>query len=187
MQTYYRAGKIIQESLPFLLFVTLLALTSGQVLQSQEHIISQAPIFLVVLPAFVNLAGDLAAVLVARLTTALHVGTIKPTLSISKPLRNSLLAVISVSIIGFVILGLGTVGLSPLIGIPGPFFIKTLLVIFISGIITTIIVIIIGLIVALFAFRRGWDPDNITGPLVTTFGDLIGTVTLFTIILLIGV
>jgi len=46
---------------------------------------------------------------------------------------------------------------------------------------------LIGLtvIVALFSYRRGWDPDNVTSPLIASIGDLVTIACLYIAIFLV--
>jgi mgtE-like transporter len=50
---------------------------------------------------------------------------------------------------------------------------------FISGIILTALTVVISI----FAYIRGWDPDNITAPLMATIGDLITMISIFIVVL----
>ncbi len=179
---YYTVKKILKESLPVLLVVvTLASVFSGQVLQDNERVLSLFPAFLIAIPAFINMAGDLASVLAARLTTAMYTGLMEPRFRLSQTLNTNYVATLIVGIVGFSFLGAASSFLAGIIFKVSIQFdpILIFIVILASGLITTVIMFIIGIIVAIFSFRRGWDPDNITTPIVTTIADAIGILILF--------
>jgi mgtE-like transporter len=179
---YYTVKKILKESLPVLLVVvTLASVFSGQVLQDNERVLSLFPAFLIAIPAFINMAGDLASVLAARLTTAMYTGLMEPRFRLSQTLNTNYIATLIVGIVGFSFLGAASSFLAGIIFKVSIQFdpILIFIVILASGLITTIIMFIIGIIVAIFSFKKGWDPDNITTPIVTTIADAIGILILF--------
>jgi cation transporter-like permease len=55
-----------------------------------------------------------------------------------------------------------------------------------AGSIAGAILVIITLGIVLFAFKRGLDPDNVTGPSLATFGDIITLGCIFGVAALIG-
>ncbi|MEX2719856.1 MAG: magnesium transporter, partial [Candidatus Wukongarchaeota archaeon] len=62
-------------------------------------------------------------------------------------------------------------------------FSNFILIVAFSGIVTTILMMFIGLFVAKMTYSRGLDHDNFTIPTVTTIGDLIGTLLLIILII----
>ena len=66
MSEKYTTLRIMRESLPLLLLVSLLSVISGQVLQGHDAIIVSLPVFLLAVPSFANQSGDIAAVLPRR-------------------------------------------------------------------------------------------------------------------------
>ena len=185
---YYTVRKILKESLPVLLVVIALAsIFSGQVLQYNERVLSIFPAFLIAIPAFINLAGDLASVLAARLTTAMYTGMMDAKFHFSEVLNTNYIATLIIGIIGFSFLGVAASFLASVIFKISLQFnpILIFIVILVSGLVTTGLMFIIGIVVAIFSFRKGWDPDNITTPIITTIADAIGIVTLFFMVSLI--
>ncbi len=179
---YYTVKKIIKESLPVLLVVVVLAsVFSGQVLQDNQRVLSLFPAFLIAIPAFINMAGDLASVLAARLTTAMYTGLMEPKFRLSQTLSTNYMATLIVGIIGFSFLGAASSFLAGIIFKVSIQYnpILIFIVILVSGLITTGLMFVIGIVVAIFSFRRGWDPDNITTPVVTTIADATGIIVLF--------
>jgi cation transporter-like permease len=49
----------------------------------------------------------------------------------------------------------------------------------IAGIISGIILTLLTISIIYLVFKRGYDPDNITGPALATFGDIITMLCIF--------
>jgi len=183
MERYYDAREIIRESLPFLALIIVFSMVTGNFLEGfAEDIIEKYSIILLILPAFINMSGSLASVFTSRITSSLYVGEIDEDF---KPYRVLFLNMASMALVGFTgFLFLAFVGLSfgsAFFGISVSFS-HFVLIVVVSGIVTTVLMMFVGLFAAKMTYSRGLDPDNFTTPAVTTIGDLIGT---FLLILLI--
>jgi mgtE-like transporter len=182
----YTTRRIVLESLPLLLAVAMLSVLSGQVLQGHEALIISLPVFLLVVPAFINQSGDIAAVLAARITTELYTGSTERSIIRSDNLWGSILGLLLSSSMGFSFLAILSGSVASLLGyntIP----LSTLwTIIFLAGVTTILSVMLVGLIVALVTFRWGLDPDNFSAPVVTTTCDFIGIFLLFLFANLLG-
>ena len=51
----------------------------------------------------------------------------------------------------------------------------------------TTLVVVVTITAAVYAFKFGYDPDNMVTPIVTTTCDLLGIVSLLTLLSLVGV
>ena len=60
---------------------------------------------------------------------------------------------------------------------PNP--IKLISIVLIAGIISGVILTLLTIIIIYLVFKRGYDPDNITGPALATFGDMITMLCIF--------
>ncbi len=144
------------------------------------------PIFLVLLPSYIGLGGNVGSVLGSRLSSGLHLGLIRPTVWRNRPLLSNISALTISGLISFASLGLFVYLLAHLTGIvdlgPMRFMSITLL----SG--TCLISITVGVSVwACFAsFKRGMDPDDLVVPIVTTLADTVGIVLLVFFITMLG-
>lgn len=186
MSEKYTTSKIVRESLPLLLIVSLLSVLSGQVLQGHEAIIVSLPVFLLTVPAFANQSGDIAAVLASRVTTELYTGSTERSILKSENMWGSIIGLILSSSIGFSVLALLSNFIASLLGFNTLPIFTLWLIIFLSGITTILSVMVVGLVVALITFKQGLDPDNFSAPVVTTICDVIGIFLLFSFASLIG-
>ena len=54
-----------------------------------------------------------------------------------------------------------------------------ILIVLLAGLLSAFILTLMTIIIIFFVFKRGWDPDNITGPALATFGDIITITCIF--------
>jgi mgtE-like transporter len=186
MSEKYTTRRIVYESLPLLLAVALLSILSGQVLQGHEALILSLPVFLLVVPAFVNQSGDIAAVLASRVTTELYTGSTEKNVLQSENLWGSILGLILSSSIGFTFLTILSEYVAISLGFDTLPFGTLWMIILFSGVTTILSVMVVGLVVALVTYKRGLDPDNFSAPVVTTTSDVIGIFLLFMFASLLG-
>ncbi|MFX1491578.1 MAG: magnesium transporter [Promethearchaeota archaeon] len=175
--------KIILESLPILVIVLVFALAAGQFLDSTlEGLKIIFPLILLMVPAFIDVTGDLAGVVGARVTSHLYTGELDRGFRPYRLLFTNLLAILLVSASAYAFLGVCviaiTIWLSPIIGtiFPPTGFPLLFLAICGAGVMATACTSIIGLFSARMVYRSGRDPDSIIPPLTTTVGDLLGIV-----------
>ena len=50
---------------------------------------------------------------------------------------------------------------------------KLISIVLLAGVISAIILTLMTIVIIFIVFKRGYDPDNITGPALATFGDIV--------------
>lgn len=182
------ARDVYLGALPVILVSLVAGLFAGTVLGSQtmREGIESVPGILVLLPAFLATRGGVYGSLGARLSSALHQGVVEPRFDAGdRRLRNAVVAsfvngmVVSVfiAVIAFaVLLVMGQSGsLLQLVG-----------VMVVAGLLSAILMLSVLISVLFAGYRRGLDPDNLIGPVVTTLGDVFGVVFLLVAVYLVG-
>ncbi len=171
----YSKGRIVRESLPVLLSVLVFSLLTGSRLEVVgRDIFLRVPSLFIVLPAFMNMAGDLADVFCSKITSLLHTGQLSMNF---RPLTlwvTNIFAVLSVSFIGFSFISGVTVAFT-FFASTSFNFLRLFFSILFSGVLSTFLMIAVGLVISYLVFSMGIDPDNFTPPVTTTVGDLIST------------
>ena len=165
--------KVIKESIIIVIISSLLGLISGTVLSTNEGIFYTVPIILLILPALNSLIGDFAIILISRLTTHLHIGTIPSKIRKTSKLMTDffgLLISISLSLIFLVVMGYG-IALTTEIKIVNPLIVISLIVL--VALVLFIILFIFLFISSVNLFRKGRDPNNFLIPTVTSLVDLL--------------
>ncbi|MFQ6085438.1 MAG: magnesium transporter [Candidatus Bathyarchaeia archaeon] len=170
-----------------LLLVAPLTMFSGQLLNSRIDVLLRYPALLIVVPPLINNVGDLASILSARLSTALHIGFLEPRITRHPVLTKNLLMVTLISLIAFTFLGVVGSLSADALGLRGLGLLKGAAIAIIAGVTVTLLMEVLGTVIAFSTYRYGWDPDNVTSPVVTTIGDILGIATLFLVLGLFGV
>jgi len=180
----YTAKKIVLESLPILLVVLILALIAGQILDTRLNEISPIfPFVLLIIPAFINITGDLAGVVGARVTSHLYTGELDEKFHPYSLLLANFVAILFVAFTAYIFLAICIIGLNywviPIFFALSPssspeYIAPIFFAILGAGVLATACTSLIGLLAARIVYWSGHDPDSIIPPLTTTVGDLLG-------------
>ncbi len=173
----YDARKILIESLPILAIVLVLALLTGTLLDSQlAQLVPFFPFILLIIPAFINVSGDLAGIVGARVTSHLFLGELDKSFRPFRLLASNFVGVILVAFTAYAFLGVCVIGISYLIlqTLLPQYIIPFFFAILGAGVLATVCTSLLGLLGARIVYRSGRDPDSIIPPLTTTVGDLLG-------------
>lgn len=189
--TVYSTKRIMKESMPLLIPLVALMIAGGQLLNQNEKLLIDFPIFLVMIPVIISVGGNIGSILGARLSTGLHLGTIEIKLQ-GKEIQENILSALLLGIISYTSLAIFILIVSPFLGINiGSNGLSVLLkagsIMIGTGLLLTGIVIVISVFVARFSFEKGFDPDNTVIPIVTTLSDVLGIVCLIIMIGVVGI
>lgn len=187
METRAEFWRIYRESLPVLFVALLGGLFSGLVLDALVGAAERFPGLLVMVPVFLATRGNVYGALGGRVASGLHQGLIEPTFERDDRLVNAVIASFVNGIGLSLVIGVITWVALLLLGWEHARLIEFVLIMFIAALLTSG-VMIFGLLALLFAgFKRGYDPDNLVGPIVTTLGDVFGMLFLFFSVWLVSV
>lgn len=183
----YSAPKIIKESLPLLTFCIGVEVLIGQVLNTNQSMMT-IPIILALIPVINGVGGNIGSILGARLASGLHTGIISIDLRDAE-LRKNVISTVLLGIITFFTMGILIYLLIPLIGINVSVigFGRLILIVLGAGLLLILFLICLSVASAIYSFKKGLDPDNSVTPIVTTSGDALGILCLFLMVWMIGV
>jgi mgtE-like transporter len=165
-----------REALPALGASLVGGLLAGVVLGGMRAELRALPGLLVLVPALLATRGNVYSSLGARIATGLHQGLVEPHVrggdsrlrgAVAAALANGVLASLFASVVAFAALSVLGGPVAPLRALVGVALIAGVL----SGVALTVVVVT----VVFAGYRRGHNPDTLVGPLVTTTGDVFGT------------
>ena len=113
----YSMKTIFRESFPVLVICMAISIGAGFVMNMNGKLLFNLPGILVVIPSFVNMNGSIVSVLSSRISSALHMGLIKPKLKRTKTLDKNIIITFFETIISFALLGLVAGGFNMIIGV----------------------------------------------------------------------
>ena len=183
----YNWKTIVKHGLPLLTLTIFIEIFAGQLLLLKEDLLILFPIFLISIPVINSVSGNIGSVLGARLASGLHVGYISVSFK-DKETHDNLIISILMGIITYVLLAIviyyialfGDLRVS--IGL-----FKFVAILLSAGFLLICVVSLVSVLTAFLSFKRGLDPDDMVAPVVTTVGDVMGIVFLFSILSLFGV
>ncbi|MDZ7689508.1 MAG: magnesium transporter [Halobacteriales archaeon] len=183
------AARIYRGSLGILTVSLLGGLFAGSVLgvDRMAEAFTEYPGLLLLLPAFLATRGNVYGALGARISTGLHQGLIQPRLELDKRLVNAVIASLVNGITISVFIGFMSWGILRVLGRESAALGEIVGITLVAGLLTSVVMIVGLLLIVFGGYRRGIDPDNLVGPIVTTLGDMFGVVFLYIGVVVVGV
>jgi mgtE-like transporter len=178
--------RIVMESLPILALAGAVDILAGMTIEKQFESFLTYPALLVLVPPFLEDAGSLGAILAARVSTKLHLGTLGPGRAPWRAAPEDTMLIFAYAIPVFVILGLSSTAVAHVLGKASPGWAHMLGVTLIGGLLATMASVVIGFYAAVATHRFGLDPDNHSIPMVTSSRDFLGALSLILAIVLLG-
>ncbi len=166
--------EVIEESLPVLSICAAISILSGLFLGKNEEMLRMLPGILIIVPSFMAINGNISSVMSSRLSSALHMGLIKPHFRKSRVLTKNIYAMIIISIVAFLLLGLAAAMVNSFLGAEYANIMIFPLVTLTAGLITVSILIFSSIFTSYLIYSQGLDPDNVVVPILTTVGDFVG-------------
>ncbi len=165
-----RFPRLFAHQLLLALSIDLVGLLSGALIVGLTRVLGTSPWILFAYPLVLGTRGIISGMLCGRLSTAMHLGLIKPSLRRNTSYFWSLLASsFCLSILVGLLLGLVTVLLV------SPNSCTPLLVVIASMGLSSLISIFLSSVVAVESFKRGLDPDVLLYPIMSSISDVLVT------------
>ena len=177
--------KIMIEGSIALTFALLIETFAGSILQSKAEALESLAFILLLIPAVDNMTGTIGTVLVARLSTALQLGTIEPGRG-GRALTDNLEGIAIVSLVTMLYLVILSLTLSSTLHLPMPNPLSIVFMLLSACSLSTILIVLTGLFLSMLTFKRGMDPNIAAMPIITALGDVYGISSLLFFTLILG-
>ncbi|MBE0512755.1 magnesium transporter [Candidatus Bathyarchaeota archaeon] len=166
----------IKEFLFTLVFVTFIVNVTGSFLVKVSEVIGNRPEIYVVYPALIDTVGDVGSIVGSTATTNLALGTVKPSFSSIKQHLTVLGGGWMASMTMFTLYFITASFMRRITTLDG--LLKFAAQLLTTNILAVSAMVIIAYAVAIFTYRRGWDPDNFVIPIESSLADSITTISL---------
>jgi len=176
----------MRQALPVLLFAALIQIGAGSFLGSMVDDFTFLPGLMVMVPPLLALRGNISGGLASRLGTALHGGVIKPRFSWGPELKTNVLSSVFLTFLMSLSVGVLAFSVTVLMGIKPMALWMFIAIALVAGLLASAITIGMTVAVAFVTFRRGWDPDNITSPVIATVNDFLIVACIYVAVLVVG-
>jgi mgtE-like transporter len=173
LQRFYNRNKhILKEGLAALIICAIGDLFAGIVLGNMTGFLAAFPGLLVIIPGAIGMRGSIFGSFASRLSSNLHIGTISPEFKKSDILTQNILSSIILTLLLSLFLPILAKILCIIFNFDSMNLIDFTLISLFAGLISSFIMLPITMFISLKSFENGWDPDNVTTPLVAAIGDL---------------
>ena len=163
---------IIKESFIALFICAIGDLIAGLILGKMTFFLETFPGLLVIIPGAIGMRGNIFGSFASRLSTNLHIGILSPKFEFSEQLNYNIFSSFVLTLVLSLFLGIVAKILCILLNQPSISLMDFILISVIAGVISNMIMLPITMLVSFKSFEHGWDPDNITSPIIAAFGDL---------------
>src|SRR6266542_215176 len=168
------ARRIQVEMAAAIAFTPLLDILAGTAVESKLDRFVALPGLLVIVPPLVSNAGALGGILSSRISSKVHMGLVSPT-SWPESLAFLDAGLVMVSgIFAFTLTGALAFAYSAAAHSAHPGIAVMIGGTLLTGVLATMVSIVVSYYVAIFTTRFGWDPDNQSVPIITSVMDLVG-------------
>jgi len=172
------AKEMVKQSLPLIIFCGLGAIVAGSTLGVMADLFKEIPGLIVVIPAIIAMRGNISTAFGSRLGSAYHLGIIDADNLWNEELKQNIIGSLVLSFFIAIIIGALSYVTSLLFHVyPNP--IKLISIVLLAGIISAVILTMMTIGIIYLVFKRGYNPDNITGPALATFGDIVSMLCIF--------
>ncbi len=165
-------SSVIKESFIALLICALGDLFAGIVLGNMTFFLETFPGLIVIIPGAIGMRGNIFGSFASRLSTNLHIGMISPKFEFSEHLNNNIISSFVLTLILSLFLAILAKIFCILFNYESISLIDLVLISVIAGIISNLIMLPITMLISFKSFNHGWDPDNVTTPIIAAAGDL---------------
>ena len=170
-----RARTAFAEAVPALAASAVGGLAAGVVLGGMRAELRAVDGLLVLVPALLATRGNVYGSLGARLSTGLHQGLLEPRPGadddrLRAAVAAALFTGVVISVVAAVLVWLVLSGLGRSVAPAWQLVVVAAVAGLLSGVALTAVVVAVVVV----GFRRGYNPDTLVGPVVTTAGDVFG-------------
>ena len=147
-------------------------LIAGLFLTKMEEYLLTITGMMILIYCAIGMRGNIFGSMGSRLGTAMHMGTFQMTFKKNSVLRSNVEAAVTLTLILSIIMGVVGWGVTELFfgHTINPF--RFIFISLVGGILAGIIVVLFNIIIAQVGYKRDWDVDNITAPLIAAAGDI---------------
>jgi|WetSurMetagenome_2_1015567.scaffolds.fasta_scaffold15610_5 mgtE-like transporter len=162
-----------------LLISSLGDISAGVTLGFMTDTLKLLPGLMILIPPAIGMRGNIFGALGSRLGTSMHVGTFELSLRKGSILRQNMEASLILTMVISFLMGVLAKAVSVALGVESISLQQFIFISVFGGVLAGLVLIVVNVIVANVGFRRNWDIDNISAPVLTAAGDIVTLPMLF--------
>ncbi|MDD1746681.1 MAG: magnesium transporter [Methanomassiliicoccales archaeon] len=154
-------------------------LLAGATLGSMTETLTQLAGLMILIPPAIGMRGNIFGALGSRLGTAMNIGTFELSMRKGSLLRQNFEASLLLTVIMSFLMGIMASAIATVLGVEAEPMEVFVFISVLGGVLAGIVLVFINILVADVGFRRGWDIDNFSAPIITAAGDVVTLPMLF--------
>lgn len=177
---YWRVERrTILQGFVALVLSSLGNLAAGLSLGAITGTLERLPGLMVILPAAIAMRGNIFGALGSRLGTSIHSGLFEASRRRGGVLHQNVLGAWLLTLAMSAVLGVLAKALTAAFGLESIRVADFVVISVLAGVLSSVVVGACTAVLALQGYRRGWDLDSVTAPVVTALGDIVTIPSLF--------
>ena len=170
---WYQERVAIRRGLGALLVAAFTGMIAGAFLAGAEETLEALPGLLLLVPAAIDMRGNIYGALASRLSTAIHIGEYERELRWRGYLGRQVEATSYLTVgTSVVIAGMAWVFASAL-GIPTVSIWHLIVIATVGGVLSSVFLLVLTVALSRFAHARAWNMDDVGAPTITVAGDVL--------------
>lgn len=180
---FYEFSDVFRQGTFSLALCAVGDLLAGVSLGFMMDMLRLLPGLMILIPPAIDMRGNVYGALGSRLGTAMHIGVFSPDLK-DGVLRKNMQASLLITILMSVALGFLARAVAALFGLKSISAAAFVVISVVGGVISGVILLFVVTALAILGYRRNWDIDNVSAPIVTAVGDIVTLPSLYVAALL---
>jgi mgtE-like transporter len=170
---WHQERRSLRRGLTAVLLTSVTGMVAGVTLASAEEMLERLPGLLLLVPAAIDMRGNIYGALASRLSTALHLGEYDAEMRrasfMGRQVEATTLLTIATSVVIAVLAWIfgAAVGLDPI-----PIW-KLVVIATLGGVLASAFLLVVTVVLSLVSQRRDWNLDDVGAPTVTVAGDIL--------------
>ncbi|HOK28472.1 MAG TPA: magnesium transporter, partial [Methanomassiliicoccaceae archaeon] len=176
---FSRNRSVFSLGLVALMISSLGDLLAGATLGFMTNTMELLPGLMILIPPAIGMRGNIFGALGSRLGTAMHIGTFEVSFRPRSILRQNMESSLILTLIMSLLMGILAKMVAEAFGVQSISMQDFVFISVLGGVLAGLILFVINVVVAMTGFKRNWDVDNISAPLITAAGDIVTLPMLF--------
>lgn len=179
------AKRIIAQSTPILLMCLMLDIAAGVIIEGKMDALIILPVLVIMTPAFLNEGNALSGMLTSRLSSMLHLGTLRVNRFPGKNASENFMVTYILAFVTYAYIGVIAFLAAMAMGGPGNIsFLNVMGIVLIAGMLATTVLNFLSYYVAVAAVKFNLDPDDHSIPITSSSMDLISAAILIGVMIM---
>jgi mgtE-like transporter len=170
---WYDERYALRRGLSALMLAAVTGMVAGVTLGAATETLENLPGLLLLVPAAIDMRGNIYGALASRLATAIHIGEYDAELRrrsfMGRQVESSSILTIATS----AVIALMAWGFAAVLGLPTIPVWHLIVIATVGGVLSSAVLLVVTVVLSRVALARGWNMDDVGAPTITVTGDVL--------------